>query len=71
MTILFAVLMIAVFGKLIGLAVKAAWGITKIIFSIVFCPLVLIGLFVAGLVYLAVPILVIIGILALIASANV
>lgn len=70
MTLLFVILMIAVFGKLIGLAIRAAWGITKILFSIVFCPIVLIGLVIAGLVYVAVPVLVIIGLVAIVASAK-
>ena len=36
LTILFLLLMIVVFGKLIWLAMRAAWGITKVLFSIVF-----------------------------------
>lgn len=35
LTIIFLLLMIVVFGKLIWLAIRAAWGITKVLFSIV------------------------------------
>lgn len=66
MIILFSVLMLVVFGKLLMLAVKAAWGITKILFSIVFLPLVLIGIFIAGFYYLAFIALIIVGVAALI-----
>ena len=68
MTIIFAVLMFTVFGKLLFLAFRAAWGITRILFSIVLLPLALIGMFMAGLVYVAIPLLVIIGIIALATS---
>lgn len=66
LTILFFVLLFGIFGKLIWFAVKAAWGITKILFSIVFLPIVLLVLFFSGLVYVALGLLVIIGIVSLI-----
>ena len=49
--------------KLIMLAVKAAWGITKAVVFVVFLPLILIGLLIAGLATIAGPLLVI-GLLA-------
>ena len=61
LTALFIILMFAVFGKLILLAFKASWGI--IIF-----PLFLIGLFVSGLVYIALILLVIAGIVSVVKS---
>lgn len=69
LSILFIVLMVMVFGKLIGLAFRATWGITKIVFSFVLFPVVLIALFIGGLVYIAIPILLLAGIIALIKSA--
>lgn len=45
LTFLFFVLLFGIFGKLIWLAVKAAWGISKIVFSIVFLPVVVLVLF--------------------------
>lgn len=65
LTILFLLLMIVVFGKLIWLAIRAAWGITKVLFSIVFLPIVLIALALSGLMVVALPILIIVGLAAL------
>lgn len=45
--------------KLIVLACKATWGITKALLFIIGLPVILIGLLVAGLVSLAAPILLI------------
>ncbi len=66
LTFLFFVLLFGIFGKLIWLAVKAAWGISKIVFSIVFLPVVVLVLFFSGLVYVALGLLVAIGIVSLI-----
>lgn len=59
--LLFVILLFAVFGKLLSFALKAAWGVTKILFSVVFLPLVLIFLVIGGLMYVALPVLVIVG----------
>ncbi len=66
MITLFVILMITVFAKMIGLAFRATWGLTKIFFGLIFLPLTLIGLVIGGLVSFAVPILVIMGIVMLI-----
>lgn len=63
--ILFIILMIAVFGKLIGLCIKAAWGITRICFRLIFLPIVLIMMAALGFVWIAIPVLFVIGIIAL------
>ena len=65
LNLLFAILMIMVFGKLIGFAIRAAWGISKVIVTLVFLPLILIGLVLGGLIYLAFPILILVGLVAL------
>ena len=67
-TFLFCMLMLAVFGKLAVFAFRAAWGITKIIVRFVFAPLFLIILLISGLVYIAFPILIIVGIVGLVSS---
>ena len=59
---LFTILMFAVFGKLLGAAIRAAWGISKILVMLVFLPLILISLVICGLFYLVFPVLVILGI---------
>ena len=64
LTLLFIILMFGIFGKMIGLAFRATWGITKIFFRLIF--LVLIGLVLEGLIYIALPLLVIVGIIMLV-----
>ena len=65
LNLLFAILMIMVFVKLIGFAIRAAWGISKVLVTLVFLPLILIGLVLGGLIYLALPILIVVGLVAL------
>lgn len=66
LTLLFMVLMIVVFGKLLIFALKASWGIAKVLLTIVFLPLVLVCLVLAGLVYVAVPILLVAGLCSMV-----
>lgn len=70
LSILFMILLIGVLWKLIVWSMRAAWGISKIVFSIVVMPVILIVMALAGLVSLAIPILAIVGIVALIGSAK-
>ena len=65
LSMLFAILMIIVFGILLIVAMKAAWGITRVLFTIVLLPLVLIGLVLGGLLYIALPVLLVIGVVSL------
>lgn len=64
---IFTILMFLIFGKLIWFAVKAAWGISKVICTIVLLPLALIALVLVGLVKIALPVLLIVGIISLFA----
>lgn len=66
LTILFFILMIWVFWKLVKLSVKAAWGISKILFTLVLLPIILVVLVIAGFIYIAIPILAIVGVIALV-----
>lgn len=68
LTLLFVICMFGVFGKLFCFGLKAAWGISKFILTIVFLPLILIGMVVGGLLYLALPILIVVGIIGFILS---
>lgn len=63
--LIFAIGMIWVFVKLLFIGIRAAWGISKILVTLVFLPLVLIGMVLGGLIYIALPILVVIGIISL------
>lgn len=65
LNLLFTILMIIVFARLIGFAIRATWGITKVLVTLVFFPLILIGLVLGGLIYLALPVLVIVGLISL------
>lgn len=67
LTLLFCFLMIMVFGNIVGFAVKMAWGVSKVVLSLVLLPVILIGMVVAGLFWIALPVLVIIGVISLFA----
>lgn len=62
LSIVYAVCMIWVFGKLLFWGIKAAWGISKLLVTVVLLPVVLIGMVVGGLIYLAFPVLILLGI---------
>ena len=69
MTILFFILFFWIFGDLLGFAFRATWGIFKISLFIVFLPLILVALVFGGLLYIAFPVLLVIGLISLIAKA--
>ena len=66
--LLFMLCLLGVFGKLLVFGIRATWGIAKILFTIVFLPVVLIALVFGGLLYVAFPVLVVIGIVAMVAT---
>ena len=66
---IFFILAIAVFGNLLRLAIRMAWGITKLVCSFLILPIILIALVFGGLLYLAFPILVIVGLVSLFKKA--
>ena len=70
LSLIFSIMMLIVFGKLLGLAIRASWTVLKIVFTLVFLPLILIGMCIAGMFYIAIPVLIVIGIISLIASAT-
>lgn len=63
-SIIFIILMLVVFGKILKFAIKATWGIAKIVVSLVLLPLILVGLVLSGLIVLALPLLIVVGIIA-------
>ena len=69
MTLIFFILAIALFGNLLRLAIRMAWGITKLVCSFLILPIILIALVFGGLLYLAFPILVIVGLVSLFKKA--
>ncbi len=70
LTLLFGILLLGVFGKLFMFGLRATWGIAKFLLTIVFLPVILIGLVVGGLIQIAFPLLIVIGIIALLTSAQ-
>ncbi|MDD3219345.1 MAG: hypothetical protein PHC41_11240 [Lachnospiraceae bacterium] len=65
LTLVFVILLFMVFGKLLIFALKAAWGISKILCTVVLLPLILVGLVIIGLVKIVLPVLLVIGIISL------
>ena len=65
LTALFVIGMILFGWRFILVAIRAAWGITKVLLFLVLLPLFLIGLFLGGHVYIALPILLILGLFGL------
>ena len=67
-TIVFFILMLMIFGKLLIFGIKAAWGISKFLLTVVLLPVILIGLVIRGLFSIALPILLVIGVVSLFTS---
>ena len=65
LTFIFMILMLMIFGKILLFSIRAAWGLTKILFSVVLLPMILIGLVFTGLLTVAFPILIFVGIISL------
>ena len=69
LTLLFIICFFAVFGKLLMFGIKAAWGISKFLLTIVLLPVILIVIASFtdenSLIYLAFPILIVVGIVGL------
>lgn len=63
LTVIFIVALLWVAWKMLVLGIKAAWGIAKIICAVLLLPVFLFGLMCVGLMYIAIPILIIAGII--------
>ena len=70
LTLLFTICMIWFIGKFFIFGLKASWGILKLLCTVAFLPVILIGMVVGGLVYIAFPLLLIGGIIGLIVSKS-
>ena len=68
LSLLFAVCMIWFIGKFFMFGVKVSWGIMKLLCTVVVFPVILIGMVIGGLMYIAFPLLIIGGIIALVSS---
>lgn len=61
LSLLFAICMIWIFGKIMIFGMKAAWGLSKFLVTVVLLPFALILLVLGGLISIAFPILLVIG----------
>ena len=69
MTLLFMILFFGVFGKLIGFAFRASWSIMKVMLFIVFLPAIIMVLLFGGLIYIALPVLIVVWLISLFSRA--
>ena len=51
--LLFFIFLFGIFGKLFFFGMRAAWSISKLLITIVFLPVILLGMVFGGLLYLA------------------
>ena len=65
MSLLFIIFFFWIFGKMIGFAFRASWSIIKVMFVLVFLPLILVGFVFKGLVAIALPVLLVVGLFSL------
>lgn len=70
LSLLFVICMIGFIWKLFVFGLKASWGIMKLLCTVVFLPVILIGMVLGGLMYIAFPLLIIGGIIALVISRS-
>ena len=68
LALLFTICMIWFVGKFVVFGLKASWGIMKLLCTVIFFPVILIGMVLGGLTYIAFPLLIVGGIIALAAS---
>ena len=69
LTFITLIIFFAVFGRLLIFGLKLGWGIMKFVGFIVFLPLIILGLIVGGLAFVALPVLVIVGLISLAVKA--
>ena len=67
---IFTIMMAVVFGRLLAFSVRFAWGIGRVLVTLLFMPLLLIGLAVRGLMYVAIPVLILVGISGLLGTSG-
>ncbi|MBR3634836.1 MAG: hypothetical protein IKN47_01465 [Lachnospiraceae bacterium] len=59
---------IAIMFKILVFGLKAAWGIAKLLLTLIVFPVIMVALVMFGFIYLAIPILIVAAIIALAAS---
>ena len=69
LTLLMMIMFFAVFGKLLGFAFKVGWGMLKIAAYLISLPAIVLMLIFGGFLYVALPILIVAGIVGMAARA--
>ena len=62
LSLLFTICIIWFVGKFFVFGLRASWGIMKLLCTVIFFPVILIGMVVGGLMYIAFPLLIVGGI---------
>lgn len=70
LSVLFLICLIWFIGKFFIFGLKASWGIMKLLCTVVFFPVILIGMVVGGMLYIAFPVLIIGAIIALVDACS-
>ena len=68
LSILFTICMLWFIVKFFIFGLKASWGIMKLLCKVILFTVILIGMVVGGLIYIALPLLIIGGIIGLVMS---
>ncbi len=61
---LFMILMFYIFGKLFFFGLKAAWGLSKFVLTLILLPITLMVMVSCGLLYFAFVLLIVVGIIS-------
>ncbi len=61
---LFMILMFYIFGKLFFFGLKAAWGLSKFVLTIILLPITLMVMVSCGLLYFSFVLLIVVGIIS-------
>lgn len=69
LTLIFMIIFFAVFGKLVWLALKFGWGMIKIAAYLIFLPAIVLMMIFGGFMYLALPVLIIVGLAGMLGKA--
>ena len=64
LTILFLIFLFGIFGKLFFFGLKAAWGLSKFVLTIILLPITFMVMVSCGLLYFAFVLLIVVGIIS-------
>ena len=69
LSVLCTIFLLVIFFKILGLAIKLSFGILKILLYLVFFPGIVLALIFSGVFVVAIPLLIIAGLLSLVVKA--